>query len=440
MKWNVPDPLFGQKFSCVCGRVHDVQTQEFLYAKDAIEQLPAVSSRLRMGRRVALVMDGRTRDVAGAEASVTLSREGWQVQNVIVKDRPDGGWPVCDDMTKHELETEIGDVAWVLTVGSGVITDLGKWIAAERKIPFLCFATAASMNGYASAGVAPTIGGVKTGLWERPALAVLSNPNIVCDAPYPLTTAGLGDVLAKTVSTTDWYLNHLLFGDYFCDYSAGLITKIEPAYLEHPEGLRVRNPDTIDALFQALVLTGVAMTMAETTSPASGAEHLLSHALDMMPAKEGIKHDLHGRQVGIGTVLTSALYTRVLAVESPTFLEPEKDSDIAFWKPYGEQVAENFARKQEKLKRARDGLSQGGAWDQLRARLVAMVRPPETIHKCLSLADAATRAEHIGCSKARLADAFRHAHLIRPRFTILDLASLIGLMPAVADEIVESWA
>jgi glycerol-1-phosphate dehydrogenase [NAD(P)+] len=188
------------------------------------------------------------------------------------------------------------------------------------------------------------------------------------------------------------------------------------------------------------VLTGVAMTMAETTSPASGAEHLLSHALDMMPAREGIKHDLHGRQVGIGTVLTSALYTRVLAVESPTFLEPEKASAVAFWEPFGGQVAENFARKQEKLKRARDGLSQGGAWDHLRARLVAMVRPPETIHKCLSLADAATRAEHIGCSKARLADAFRYAHLIRPRFTILDLAFLIGLMPAVADEIVESWA
>ena len=128
MKWNVPDHLFGQKFSCVCGKMHDIQIHEFLYAKDAIEQLPAISSRLRIGRRVALLMDSRTRDVAGAEASVTLSREGWQVQDVLVNDRPGGGWPVCDDLTKHELDTEIGEVAWILTVGSGVITDLGKWI------------------------------------------------------------------------------------------------------------------------------------------------------------------------------------------------------------------------------------------------------------------------------------------------------------------------
>jgi glycerol-1-phosphate dehydrogenase [NAD(P)+] len=440
MKCNEPDHLFGQRFSCLCGRVHDVQIKEFLYAKDAIEQLPSMSSRLGMGKRVALLMDRRTRDVAGAEASVILSREGWQVQDVLVQDRPAGGWPVCDDVTKQELETEIGEVAWILTVGSGVITDIGKWIAADRNIPFLSFATAASMNAYASASVAPTIGGVKTGLWARPPLAVLSSTSILCEAPYELTTAGLGDVLAKTVSITDWYLNHLLFGDYFCDQSADLITEIEPIYLEHPEGLRKRIPESIDALFYALMLTGVAMTMAETTSPASGAEHMLSHALDMMSAKDGSEHDLHGRQVGIGTVLTSALYTRVLAVESPRFLEPEKDSDMAFWKPYGEQAAENFARKKEKLERARETLSKGGAWDQLRAKLASRIRPPETIHKCLSLANAATRAEHIRCSKAHLADAFRHAYIIRPRFTILDLAALIGLMPAVAGELVESWA
>jgi len=440
MKTTLPDHLFGRRFPCVCGKTHDIQLQEIIYEKDAIERLPAISSWLRMGSRVALLMDRRTRDVAGAEASVILSREGWHVQDVLVKDRSHGGWPVCDDVTKQELQSEIGDVAWILTVGSGVINDLGKWIAAERKVPFLCFATAASMNGYASASVAPTIGGVKTGLWARPPLAVLSSPHIVCEAPYELTTAGLGDVLAKSVSTTDWYLNHLLFGDYFCDESAGLIRDIEPIYLKHPEGLRVRNRGSIDALFHALVLTGVAMTMAETTSPSSGAEHMVSHALDMMSAREGGNQDLHGRQVGIGTVLASALYNRMLSIESPKFLEPEKASNIAFWQPYGEQIAENFAQKKHKLRLTKEILSQGDNWDQLRERLAPKVHPPETIHKCLSLAGAATRAEHIHCSKAHLADAFRHAHLIRSRFTILDLASLVGLMPEAASEIVESWA
>ena len=63
---------------------------------------------------------------------------------------------------------------------------------------------------------------------------------------------GLGDVLAKSVSATDWRLNHLLFGDYYCARSVNLIAGIEPLYLEHPEELKARSARAIDALFRGL--------------------------------------------------------------------------------------------------------------------------------------------------------------------------------------------
>jgi glycerol-1-phosphate dehydrogenase [NAD(P)+] len=434
------DQLFGQTFSCACGKTHSVEPREVIYSQDAVAQLSAVCNRLALGSRVAVLMDLRTRRVAGKEVAQALSDARWRVKEVLVKDRVGGGWPICDDNTKHELDGQIGDVHWILPVGSGVINDLGKWLAADREVPFVSFATAASMNGYASANVAPTIEGVKTISWARPPRAIFSSPNILTGAPPEMTAAGLGDVLAKTVSTPDWYMNHLLFEDHYCEKSAGLITDIEPKYIHHPEALRAGEPEAIGALFEALLLTGVSMSMAESSSPASGGEHLISHALDMMSSIDGMAHDLHGRQVGIGTVLAAELYRRVLAVESPIMVAPAGIEDETFWGPYGDTVAENYAKKIPRLRLAKDQLLVRESWDQLRQALASMLRPPEDLHKCLASAGAATRSEDIRCSRARLLDAFRRAHEIRSRFTILDLARLLGIMPAAAGEIVEAWA
>jgi glycerol dehydrogenase-like iron-containing ADH family enzyme len=103
-------------------------------------------------------------------------------------------------------------------------------------------------------------------------------------------------------------------------------------------------------------------------------------------------------------------------------------------------VAQEYARKAARLQSAKAALATGHAWDALRADLSAMLRPPERIHACLAAAEAACSAEAIGCPRPRLLAAFRHAHEIRPRFTILDLAHLTGILPAAAEEeIIEQW-
>ena len=207
-----------------------------------------------------------------------------------------------------------------------------------------------------------------------------------------------------------------------------------------PQDVLARRPEAIEALFQALLLTGAAMTMAETSSPSSGGEHLLSHCLDMMSAVDGVPHDLHGRQVGVGTILAAELYRRVLEVESPDFREPVTTVDLAFWGRFGKRVEERYAEKVERLKTARDQLARGHRWDELRAELQPMLRPPQLIQSCLKNGGAAWKAEHIGCDQERLLAAFRHAHEIRPRFTILDLARLAGVLPDAAEDIVHEWA
>ena len=69
-----------------------------------------------------------------------------------------------------------------------------------------------------------------------------------------------------------------------------------------------------------------------------------------------------------------------------------------------------------------------------------MLRTPETLRDCLARAGAATTAEHIKTDRPRLLAVFLRAHQMRPRFTILDLARLVGVLPAAAAEIIEGWA
>jgi len=432
--------IYGQTFACECGRTHTVQPDEVVYAPDAIERLPEICPRYAGGRRCAVLMDVRTRAAAGLEAAERLEEAGWDARQIVLQDAPDGSEPVCDDVTKLSLAGRLGEVDLVVPVGSGVISDLGKWLAFEADVPLVTFATAASMNGYASANVAPAIDGVKTLLRARPPVAVLSAPEVLADAPYEMTAAGLGDALAKSVSSADWRLNHLLFGDYYCSRSVGLIADVEPMYLERPEALRARDESALAGLFQALLLTGVAMTLAETSAPASGGEHLISHSLDMMSSLDGRPHDLHGRQVGVGTILTAELYRRALAIESPELRDPPEGVDQRFWGRLTGSVAAKYHEKAPRLRAAKRKLAGGTAWDALRAELSPMLRPPEQVRDCLAAAGGACRAEDIRADRRRLHQAFLHAHEIRPRFTVLDLANLLGLMPAAADEAVATWA
>jgi glycerol-1-phosphate dehydrogenase [NAD(P)+] len=440
MNGSTMDTLYGQTIQCNCGKTHHIEPHRVIYERDALTRLPQVLSEYATGRRVVLLMDIRTRDVAGKEAAALLRYADWEVSEIVVPDPAEGTSPVCDDHTHDWLLRQVVAADVVLPVGSGVLNDLGKWTAFDLNVPYVCFGTAASMNGYASANVATTIKGIKSLLWARPPQTVVSDPAILLDAPYELTAAGLGDILAKSVSSADWRMNHFLFGDYFCQRSVSLIADIEPLYLDHPEDLRDRKPKAMAALFHGLLLTGVAMTMAETSSPASGAEHLVSHTLDMMSSLDGMPHDLHGRQVGLGTVLASEIYRRVINLESPGFYLPAMDIDGEFWGVLGDEIETNYAQKVERLQKAVEILSQGDSWDRLRAEVQPFLQSPERIRNCLKRADAAHRAEDIGCTRERLLRAVLHAHEIRSRFTVLDLARLVGLLPQAAEEIVEEWA
>lgn len=425
-----------EKIDCECGKTHIIPTRYMVYDNQVPEKLPGILSQFITSRKIALLADTRTYKVLGSELSHRLQQADWSVQEIIVPD-PLSGYPVCDDITQEKIAAEMGDVDGILAVGSGVVNDLSKWTAYDKNIPYACVATAASMNGYTSANVASIVNGLKTIVYARAPVAVLAMPEIIENAPYEMTSAGLGDVLAKPVSTADWIMNNFLFDEYYCQRCTQMITDLEPKYFDNPEGIKERNGDAVGALYNALLYSGIAMTMAGTSAPASGGEHMLSHTLDMMSLVDGEEHDLHGRQVGLGTMFASALYQRMFQMEKVSCKLSPDAIDRKFWDKLADSVGEQYNQKLPDLKTMRDKLSDNDNWRELLNRVKDKVRSPKEIRDCLHRAGAAYRIEDIGCSKSRMRDAVMHMHEIRKRCTVVDLAWVVGILPNEADSLIE---
>ena len=435
--------LLGTSFACDCGRMHHVPVRRLVYEHGAVDMLPQIVRQDGgHARHVAVIADVRTWDVCGRQVEEALRKAGIGAARVLIPDRPNAG-PMCDDVTVTAVVEQLRGMQpdLVVAVGSGVINDLSKWAAFQLGIPYLVVATAASMNGYSSANAAPTVGGVKMLIEARAPVAVLAEPRIIEHAPREMTAAGFGDTIAKHQSTADWVMNRSLSGEYYCQFCAGIVTRLEPLYLEHPEDIRNGRPEAVGGLFEALFWTGMAMTLMGTSVPASGGEHLFSHTLDMIAELRGERHDLHGRQVGLGTLLSAALYQRVLVLDSPVLKPLPSAIDDRLWSlpSVAAAVAGQYKAKQQRLEPIRQKVAQRDVWDRLRTELAAEAKSPETIRMWLQRAGAAVSMADIGCSRERIKSAILHMHEIRQRFTIVDLAWLCGVLPESADDLIDQW-
>ncbi len=413
--------------------------REFLYGPDAAAHLAESFKTHTRLSSVLVFFDQRTRAVAGEACLSALKASGWTVLAYLIPDGADGSSPVCDDVTMNTLRSDLPPADAYLAVGSGVINDLVKWLASEARKPYAVFATAASMNGYAAANVAPTINGIKSLFRAKAPVVIAADPAVIASAPSRLTTAGLGDVLAKPVSTSDWVMNHQLFAEPFSEEIAAIITHVEPTYLDHPEGIKAKAPAALRGLLEALVLSGCAMTLQGSSLPASGGEHLISHTLDMKAHVEARGHDLHGRQVGVATIFVAALYDRVLKMDTPAFDEDALLFDAAYWGTLADHVREQHRLAVTRMRAAIEILRKPGVWDTLRSNLRPRLRSPSVIKRCLASAGGAHRLEDIGWTREEFFLAVSNAAAMRERFTSMSLGLATGVLPSAINEIIDEW-
>lgn len=296
------------KNPCPCGKPHTIAIDEVVIGRGVVNRLPEFVKKY--GKRPFLVADVNTYTAAGEKAAQLLKGENIPFGSFIFNDtalEPDEH-AVGAAFMHYDPACDV-----IVGVGSGVINDVCKILSHLTGRPYIIVATAPSMDGYASATSSMSRDGVKISLPSRCADVIIGDTEILKTAPDHMLRSGLGDMLAKFVSIAEWRIASLITGEYYCEEVARLIRSAVKKCVDNAEGLLRREDAAIEAVFEGLVIGGVAMAYAGVSRPASGVEHYFSHVWDMRGLVFGTKVDLHGIQCAMATMKAVELYEKVMA-------------------------------------------------------------------------------------------------------------------------------
>ncbi len=435
---------------CRCGRCRPVGTERVRVGPDLADAL-----REELADRPALLFgDPRTLAACGTRLAVELDVAGADTRTV---DLEATGHPLhADDAAVARAARALEAAApgtVPVAVGSGTVNDVVKAASHDAGRRYVAVATAPSMNGYTSAIAAITRARLKETVPSLPPVSVLADPAVLAASPPRMRAAGLADLLSKPVSSADWRLGALLWGEPFCPTPVEIAGRAVDRAVAAAPRLAAGDVPAALALFEALLLSGIAMAVAGSSSPASGGEHLISHFLDMdAPHAPGGPRTpaLHGEQVGVATRVTTRLYAALLNREAgaidwdragrsaaaardvPGILERH-----APWLPAAlrERFHEQGARKLERLGAPAERVRRiRERWDAVREALAPDVAAAERYVEVLPSFGPPLTAAALGVGGGEFRAAYRLARWVRDRYTVLDLAGDLGLLESLEHE------
>ena len=259
-----------------------------------LEQLPAVIAELDLPERGLIVCDSNTLKIAGRQVNEYLEIGGHPMKKVVVEG--------ANSQELRRVEDALDGIDFLVGVGGGRPIDLAKQAGFNKNIPFVSIPTAASHDGFGSARSSIRQAGRKTSMQAIPPIAVVADTSIISKAPKRLLGAGVGDIISNQTAVLDWRLDGQK-ADY-SEYAAALSEMAAQLVEDGIEKVASGTEEGVRLVVKALISSGVAMSIAGTSRPASGGEHKFSHWLDANCDNPA----LHGEQCGLGSIVTMYLH------------------------------------------------------------------------------------------------------------------------------------
>lgn len=202
-----------------------------------------------------------------------------------------------DEISKKAFELP-NDVDALIGIGGGKAIDAVKYMSFLKKMPFISIPTSTSNDGFASSGASLLVNNKRMSLPAKTPYGIIVDIDVIKGAPEKFIYSGIGDLVSNITALYDWKFEEEN-GKTIVDDFATMISKKAVNSFVRTEFKGIKDDLFLKELVDSLTLNGISMEIAGDSSPASGAEHLISHALDKFLENPR----LHGVQVGIATYI-----------------------------------------------------------------------------------------------------------------------------------------
>lgn len=272
--------------------------REVIVGNGSIDNVAKISHRLGFTKSALIIAGPKTYDIAGKKVAELLEKAGMKISTFLVETA------TIKDVEAVEEEIRNLNPQVVFGVGGGTKIDVAKLSSARQEISFISIPTTASHDGFASPLTSIKGSEQPYSVMAQAPLAIIADTNIIMQAPWRFAISGCSDVIAKLTAVKDWKLAHEEKNEYYGGYAASLALMSVKLVTQSTNIIKSNNEEGLRVLIEALVSCGVSMSIAGSSRPCSGSEHLFCHAVNMIRPN----HALHGELCGVGAIMMAYLH------------------------------------------------------------------------------------------------------------------------------------
>ncbi len=256
-----------------------------------LDEIGDVCNNLLSKKKVTIITGPTTKKIAGNYVIEILEENDYEINEKIITNATK---EIVDEMAETSKKS-----AAILGVGGGKVIDVAKMSSTINNIPFISIPTTAAHDGMASPRAAIKSNQGSLSLEANAPFALIADTQIISQSPYRFTASGFSDIISNLTAVEDWKLAYKLINEEFSDSAAALSLMTANLLIEQSDNIQPGHVESTGIVVKGLISSGMAMSIAGNSRPASGSEHMFCHALDVIAPKPA----LHGEQCGVGTIM-----------------------------------------------------------------------------------------------------------------------------------------
>lgn len=258
---------------------------------NVIYETGEIARNLRLPGEPLVVTGNRTLKIGGKLVYDSLEEAGFNPEIIQVSD--------ATQKYVSKVEDKLAENSFALGVGGGKVIDVAKLASTNKNSYFISVPTTASHDGIASpmASIKNSKGSVS--VKAHAPMALIADSEILKNAPFRFLVSGCADIVSNYTAVKDWRLAQRLQNVSFSESAAALSLMTAKLIIDSADSIKECLELSARLVAKMLFSSGMAISIAGSSRPASGSEHLFSHALDKIAKKPA----LHGEQCGLGTIM-----------------------------------------------------------------------------------------------------------------------------------------